>query len=122
MFAKKNSARMDDVYKLFRDISRMVANYNAGAWNKLPDMTKSKKNGLGILLSQRHDFNEKWFTFDTITNERFPKPISFFLFCLTSEMAFKSYDSSVLKPSMWYTKKSNLYDVEFESLSTQFPQ
>jgi len=122
MFARKNSARMDDVYKLFRDISRMVANYNVGAFHKLSDMGKSKKNGLGIMLGQRHDFNEKWFTFDTITNERFPKPISFFLFCLSSEMAFKSYDSSVLKPSLWYTKKSNLYDTELESLSTQFPQ
>jgi len=116
MFAKKHSARQDDVKKLFRDISRLADNPQYSM------LDKQKKNGMGILLAQKVVPNEKWFTFDTITNERFPKPISFFLFCLSSEMAFKSYDSSVLKPSMWYTKKSNLYDVELESLSTQFPK
>ncbi len=116
MFAKKHAARKDDVYKLFRDISRMADKPQYGL------LDKQKKNGMGILLNQKVVPNDKWFTFDTITNERFPKPISFFLFCLSSEMAFKSYDSSVLKPSLWYTKKSNLYDTELESLSTQFPQ
>lgn len=116
MLAKKHSARQDDVKKLFSDISKLADKPQYGI------LDKEQKNGMAILLQQKVDPNDKWFTFDTITNERFPKPISFFLFCLTAEMTHRKYDTGYLKPSLWYNAKKNLYDMELEALSTLFPQ
>ena len=118
MFAKKHSARRNDVLKLFRDLARMAEN------PKHSMLDKDKLYGFSLLLRQKIYPNNDFMDLDTMKNDRFPKPISFFLFCLLAEMGHKKYDKKTLRPSLWWPigGKNSLYRTELIELANQFPQ